>query len=170
MKATTTASYDPWVDWASTTLSTKTVTTSAAGWGSSSSAAATTTTTKAATTTSAAPVSGASCPASNGQTVKAGGSCNADYQVNCGVQGNVVTGVSKFWQESYGTPVLSLAACLTQCDNNDKCQAALWVDDASSADYHLCWQTSGLTSIKGSGVGQLSFKSGGSGCSSSYDS
>ncbi|KAK5529286.1 hypothetical protein LTR23_010803, partial [Exophiala sp. CCFEE 6169] len=71
-----------------------------------------------------------------------------------------------------GAAVDSLAECLALCDNNDKCTATIWCDDASScgSDYHICWQTNGLGGVAGTGYGQISYKGSCSGsCSSSYE-
>ncbi|KAK6368187.1 hypothetical protein LTS17_009928 [Exophiala oligosperma] len=146
VKTTTTTWVDPtWLDWTSTSAAPTTTTTTTPannGWG-------TTTTTVAATTTTAAPVAAATCPADNGQSVTAGGSCQCDYTVNCGVHADT-SGGPQFWNK--GTTD-SLAACLTLCDNNDKCTATIWCDDTTQcgSDYHVCWQTNGLGGVAGTG-------------------
>lgn len=67
----------------------------------------------------------ASCPASNGQSVLGGGSCDCDFTVNCDVKATPGS-TSKFWQQNAGTLVPTLAECIEQCDNNSDCTAALW--------------------------------------------
>ncbi|KAK5062860.1 hypothetical protein LTR84_004935 [Exophiala bonariae] len=160
---TTTAWVDPtWSDWVSS--STTLVTTTKGSWGSSSTGAATT---KASTTT-AAPKPAATCPSDNGKKVLAGGSCGCEYTVNCGVKASP-DAKSVFWEKVSGGIVPTLGECLALCDANDKCEATLWVDDASNGDYHHCWQISGLGAPTGTGVAQISYKGTCSGkCSESY--
>ncbi|KAK5395505.1 hypothetical protein LTR79_007219 [Exophiala xenobiotica] len=129
----------------------------------------TSTTTGTTTTTTVAPA--ASCPASNGEEVEGGGSCGCEFSVNCGVHADTSTNPT-FFQKDSGAAVDSLAECLALCDNNDKCTATIWCDDASScgSDYHICWQTNGLGGVAGTGYGQISYKGSCSGsCSSSYE-
>ncbi|KAL6243186.1 hypothetical protein RBB50_009737 [Rhinocladiella similis] len=167
VKTTTTTYVDPtWLDWTSTSAAVTTTTTTPApsSWGQT-----TTTTAVATTTTTVAPAPVATCPASNGQTLPASGSCQCEYQVNCGVHADTSSGPA-FWNK--GTTD-SLAACLDLCDNNDKCTATIWCDDASQcgSDYHVCWQTSGLGGVAGSGFGQVSYKTScKGGCTESYTS
>ncbi|KAK5226238.1 hypothetical protein LTR72_004143 [Exophiala xenobiotica] len=181
---TTTTSVDPtWLDWTTTTTTTTTKATTTSvdptwlDWTSSTEAATTaaptsgkpTTTTTTTTTTTVAPA--ASCPASNGEEVEGGGSCGCEFSVNCGVHADTSTNPT-FFQKDSGAAVDSLAECLALCDNNDKCTATIWCDDASScgSDYHICWQTNGLGGVAGTGYGQISYKGSCSGsCSSSYE-
>merc|ERR1712169_170292 len=159
-KATTTSVDPTWLDWTSSEASTT---------AAPPSGKPTTTTTTTTTTTSAA--AAASCPASNGKDVSGGGSCGCEFSVNCAVHADTSTNPT-FFQKDSGAAVDSLAECLALCDNNDKCTATIWCDDAASCggDYHICWQTNGLGGVAGAGYGQISYKGTCSGsCSSSYE-
>ncbi|KEF58099.1 uncharacterized protein A1O9_06022 [Exophiala aquamarina CBS 119918] len=155
-KSTSTTVDPTWSDWvASTTTTLKTV--------------VSTTTKPAATTTGTKPPSAApTCPSDNKKSVLAGGSCGCSFTVNCGVKASPDAS-SLFWEKTSGGIVPTLAECLALCDSNDKCEAALWVDDATNGDYHHCWQISGLGAPTGEGVAQISYKGTCSGkCSESY--
>ncbi|ETN42368.1 uncharacterized protein HMPREF1541_01522 [Cyphellophora europaea CBS 101466] len=110
----------------------------------------------------------ATCPADNGKTVAAGGSCGASFTIHCDVSATPGAS-SKFWEQTSGQLVGTLAECNKQCDDNALCEATLWVDDASSKDYHHCWQTSGLGPVTGAGKARISYKGQATGkCSASY--
>ncbi|KAL2436918.1 hypothetical protein ABEF95_015280 [Exophiala dermatitidis] len=180
---TTTVYTEHWDDWTKTVPQALTVTTyttipvvptsSAApthtgSWGNSTVSTGASSTSAAPSSTSSVAPAAATCPASNGQNVLPGGSCGCSFAVHCGVQATPDAS-SKFWEQ--GGLVDTLAECLALCDSNDKCEAALWVDEPSSGDYHHCWQISGLGQPTGTGIAQISYKGTCSGtCASSYGS
>jgi len=178
---TTTKKVDPakttsttWADWEVTTTTTKkdapATTTTADPWSDwpSSTTTLVTTTKGAATTTTKPPSAAPTCPSDNKKSVLAGGSCGCEFTVNCGVKASPGAS-SVFWEKTSGGIVPTLAECLALCDSNDKCEAALWVDDSTNGDYHHCWQISGLGAPTGEGVAQISYKGQCSGkCSESY--
>lgn len=65
------------------------------------------------------------CPNDGGKTLKAGGSCDCDYQVNCDSKANVPS-TAKFWERTSGEIILSLAECVSICDENSECEACIW--------------------------------------------
>lgn len=111
---TSTSTTTTWYDWTSTTTTT------------SSSSSKPTWTTSTTTTTSKGPApTGAVCPADNGKTLAAGGSCGCSFAINCATKASPGAG-SKFWQKTAGALVNTLAECNKQCDENSLCESTLW--------------------------------------------
>lgn len=172
VKPTTTKAADP--TWSDYTKSVKPTSTAVdPTWSDYTPAPTTTvkpTTTKGWTTsTTAAPKpTGAVCPNDGGKTLASEGSCGSSFSINCGVKASPGKD-SKFWQKNAGEKVSTLAACLAICNENALCESVLYVQSAGSADDQLCWQTSGLGPVTGTGYAQIAYKTGNKGkCSASY--
>lgn len=65
------------------------------------------------------------CPNDGGKTLKAGGSCDCDYSINCASKADVPS-TAKFWERTSGEIILSLAECVAICDENKECEACIW--------------------------------------------
>lgn len=108
------------------------------------------------------------CPADHGKTLPVSGSCGGSFQVNCGVKATPGQN-SKFWQRKENEKIPTLAACLAICNENALCESVLYVSASGTADDQLCWQTSGLGPVTGTGYAQIAYKTDAKGkCTQSY--
>lgn len=163
--------------WSHSTTSTSTASVTTTTWtGHPTTTAApttTTTTTSTTTTTTTTTSSAPTCAASTYDfDYSPSGSCGCDFTVDCNVHAGY-TASTKFWEQTTGQLVDTLAQCIQMCNDNSACQATVWSaqDPSDTQDYKRCWQISGLGADASTGFGQISRKGSCSGtCSSNYSS